>query len=252
MSLAWYVDGLTPAQKSVLVALADHANDEGMHVYPSVELLCTKTCYAERTVRRALSDLRDMSLIHVVKEANYHFPTEYRLDLPEMQAMQFRPARDAGHDLPENTEDLPENTERPARGSPKPSYNHQEPSERKEAGNPFWQLPAPLDGSEAFIKAWSLWLSYTMNRKIAFTKEQAALTLDDLAKDGEKIATAAVIESVRKGWRNIHVSDEARNGQNRRAGKSSRVDTEGMIVGSGDEQFVVRNNRLERLEDART
>lgn len=128
MSLAWYVEGVTPAQKAVLVALADHAGDDGKHVYPSVDRLTVKTSYAERTVRRALADLREKGLIHIVNEATHNFPTEYELDLPEMQAMRCtrfdRGARNAPHDLPENTD-------RGARNAPKPS---KETSEQPSSG----------------------------------------------------------------------------------------------------------------------
>lgn len=142
MGLAWYVTDLTPAQKAVLVALADHADDDGSRVYPSVERIGVKTSYAERTVRRALADLREMGLIHVVREATHHAPTEYRLDLQAMKTRQESPATESGHDLPEmhpsqpsgvpeSALGVPESANRPARNAPKPSYNHQrEPSER--------------------------------------------------------------------------------------------------------------------------
>jgi hypothetical protein len=152
MELAWYVGGLTPAQKAVLVALADHADDNGNQVYPAVERICIKTSYAERTVRRALADLRNMGLIHVVKEATYHASTEYKLDLPQMHSMQHRPATNAPHDLPqmhpseqtgvpENTEGVPESANRPARNAPKPSYNHQDQPSK---GDPRAREPEPL------------------------------------------------------------------------------------------------------------
>lgn len=135
MTLAWYVYGLTPAQKAVLVALADHADDSGANARPSVDRLVVKTSCAERTVRRALADLRNMGLIHVSNESAQHRATEYILDLPEMQARAnseyARPARNAplkSPDLPESPPDLPENTARPARNAPDPSYNGHKPS----------------------------------------------------------------------------------------------------------------------------
>lgn len=122
MNRAWYVPGLTPAQKAVLVALADHADSAGGNAYPSVGRLCTKTSYAERTVRRALGDLRDMELIVVQYEATRHKPTVYSLDLPQMHPSESL-------DLPENTVDLPENTARPATDAPKPSLTvNEQPS----------------------------------------------------------------------------------------------------------------------------
>lgn len=123
MGLAWYVKGLTPAQKAVLVALADHAHDDGTNVYPGVKRLCIKTSLAERTVRRALSDLRSKGIIRIVKRAKFHSTTEYRLDLPEMQALQERPVFLADEDLPESPQGVPESVLRPARDAPKPSVN---------------------------------------------------------------------------------------------------------------------------------
>lgn len=128
MSLAWYVDGLTPAQKAVLVALADHANDDGRHVYPGAKRIAIKTSYTTRTVRRALADLREMGLITVARESSHHRPTEYEIDLTECRARQARPDTESGHDLTEDPGDLTEDPERPDRGSGKPSVNHQEPS----------------------------------------------------------------------------------------------------------------------------
>lgn len=117
MNLAWYVVGVTPIQKAVLVALADHSDEDGRHVFPSVERLVIKTSYSERAIRRSLSDLRNMKLIHIAKYSTAHTPTEYYLDLPEMQARQYRPATDAPLDLPEMHPT-------PATDAPKPSVNH--------------------------------------------------------------------------------------------------------------------------------
>jgi len=210
MALAWYVGGVTPTQKSVLVALADHADEKGEHVYPGVKRLCKKTSCAERTVRRALADLRDMGLITAVREAAYHHTTEYRLDLPEMQARQDRPAADAPHDLPESPQGVPESPLRGARAAPKPSYNHQEPAEREERAratpNRFWQLPESLNNAP-FVKVWARWLQYIDERTIDFTETQAELTLEDLSRVETAVATDSVRTSIRKGWRNIYLPE---------------------------------------------
>ena len=49
--------------KSVLLALADHANDDGLGCYPSVLTLCHKTNYSTSTVCRALDALTDNGFI---------------------------------------------------------------------------------------------------------------------------------------------------------------------------------------------
>lgn len=122
LNLAFYVTGLTPTQKAILIALANYANPDGGHAFPSVKRMSLMTSCGERTVRRALSDLRDMRLIEVVEESKRHKTTEYQLDLQQMQVLQLRPDTALGLnksrparaaplndlDLPETTVDLPE------------------------------------------------------------------------------------------------------------------------------------------------
>ena len=80
MTLVWELDLDHPAQ-AVLLAMADHANDEGAHCYPSVARLCWKTGYSESAVRRIMRDLRQTGLIEpVANEAGGRGkPVEYRL-----------------------------------------------------------------------------------------------------------------------------------------------------------------------------
>jgi hypothetical protein len=78
MAEVWSSD-LGAEQKYVLLALADHANDEGEHVYPSVARLVSKTSLSERTVQRRLKDLKTLGLIETVREATNRRPAEYRI-----------------------------------------------------------------------------------------------------------------------------------------------------------------------------
>jgi len=41
----------------VLVALTDHASDDGENIYPSVATVCRKTGFSERTVQGAIKNL---------------------------------------------------------------------------------------------------------------------------------------------------------------------------------------------------
>lgn len=137
IGIALFVRGLTAPQKAVLVALAWHANSDGREAYPGVARLSKMTCYGQRTVRRTLGELREMGLIHVVRESRQHAATEYRLDLPEMHAWKdetlSRPATVTplnGSGMPENAPDLPENTARPATVASDPSLNKEELSKK--------------------------------------------------------------------------------------------------------------------------
>ncbi|WP_337158161.1 helix-turn-helix domain-containing protein [Pseudomonas putida] len=53
MTACWPLQGMSPAQKSVLISLADNANDDGV-CWPSVARIAERTCLSERAVRNAL------------------------------------------------------------------------------------------------------------------------------------------------------------------------------------------------------
>ncbi len=59
---AWSIS-LCPRDKLVLLALADHANDEDFTCFPSVRHLCLKTNMCRATVFKALESLEDLGLI---------------------------------------------------------------------------------------------------------------------------------------------------------------------------------------------
>lgn len=84
MAQVWEIK-VTRTQQSILLAMADHANDEGRHCYPSVPYLAWKTDYSERQVQRTLKELRDAGILEVTKEASRYQPTEYRIRLDRAQ-----------------------------------------------------------------------------------------------------------------------------------------------------------------------
>lgn len=67
MSLCYDARFGSANRKAVAVALADHANDQGADVYPSVARLVAKTELSERTVQRILRELEKIGII--VKDA---------------------------------------------------------------------------------------------------------------------------------------------------------------------------------------
>ncbi|MBA1200485.1 helix-turn-helix domain-containing protein [Pseudomonas capeferrum] len=62
MSACWPLEGMSPAQKAVLISLADNANDEGV-CWPSVATIGVRTCLSERAVRNALRWLEESGLL---------------------------------------------------------------------------------------------------------------------------------------------------------------------------------------------
>lgn len=75
---AWQ-QAITPNLKLVLVALADHAHDDGSGAYPSKALLSAKTGYSERQVQRILGELVGAGVIRALVGATRYRPTEYAL-----------------------------------------------------------------------------------------------------------------------------------------------------------------------------
>lgn len=57
--------------KLVLLAMADHANDEGEGSYPSVERLCRKTALSEQTIRNTFDALRYNGVIELAGRSKY-------------------------------------------------------------------------------------------------------------------------------------------------------------------------------------
>ena len=134
MSAVFDAGGLRPAQKSVLLALADHANEDGNSIYPSVSRVVIKTGLSERAVRKALSELRDQKVLVVIRESTQHFPTEYAINMKKLQSLkhpdlhQMHPDNNdsPAPDAPLDTPDLHDVPSRPAPDAPKSSVNPQE------------------------------------------------------------------------------------------------------------------------------
>lgn len=67
-------------QQLIMLSLADHANDRGEKIFPSIARQAWKTGYSERQVGRILKELRDVGILIIVKKAYRGRPTEYKID----------------------------------------------------------------------------------------------------------------------------------------------------------------------------
>ena len=76
----------TRAQQTIMLALADHARDDGSHVYPSMALLAWKSSYSLRQVKRIVDELRRLTVLTVVARARRGRPTEYKINLEAVPA----------------------------------------------------------------------------------------------------------------------------------------------------------------------
>lgn len=69
--MAWvFTLDVTADQQQVLLALADHAHDDGSSIYPSVGRLAWKTNRSERTVQRILRSIEQEGLLVLVANAD--------------------------------------------------------------------------------------------------------------------------------------------------------------------------------------
>jgi len=68
MSQCWPLQGMTPVQKSVLISLADQANDDGV-CWPAVATIASRTCVSERSVQAALRWLEENGFISAHRRA---------------------------------------------------------------------------------------------------------------------------------------------------------------------------------------
>jgi len=77
MSLVWELD-IDPREKFTLLALADHADDEGV-CYPSKKRVAWKCGVSERTVQRHVQSLKESGLLEVLESAHHHQAPRYRI-----------------------------------------------------------------------------------------------------------------------------------------------------------------------------
>jgi len=98
---------LDHATSHVLIAMADHAIDDGSRCFPSVGYLSWKTNYSIRQMRRIFRNLEDAGIIIPVAHQNggRGFATEYQLVLaaaPRKESYQGYPSQRDGTELSPN------------------------------------------------------------------------------------------------------------------------------------------------------
>jgi hypothetical protein len=81
MAQVWELD-IDHSDLIVLLAMADHADDDGQNCYPSVGYLAWKSGYSDRQIRRVLRTLEFTGIITRVahEEGGRGYATEYRID----------------------------------------------------------------------------------------------------------------------------------------------------------------------------
>lgn len=202
MSQCWTLGGMSPAQKSVLISLADQANDDG-YCWPSVGTIAKRTCLSERAVQGAIKWLQSVKLM-TANERN-GTSSVYRLT-PAAYAppQEMRPAdaapRGAGNAPPPPQMLRPT----PADAAPKPSMNRQlnrkEPKDTRADATGF-VLPdwIPAD-------AWAAFMETRKTKKAKSTAYALGLivkSLEAFKADGHD-PLAILNASIKAGWSDVY------------------------------------------------
>lgn len=86
MGMVFDAKGLGASEKLVMLALADHASEDGKSIYPGIKRLMSKTGLSERTVQATLRKLEGRSLIVPVGVSEYR-TTAYEIIVPTLAKM---------------------------------------------------------------------------------------------------------------------------------------------------------------------
>ena len=201
MSACWPLQGMSPAQKAVLISLADQANDDG-YCWPSVGTIASRTCLSERAVQGAIkwlqsarllgaSERRGTSSVYQITPAAYAPPQE------------MRPAANAPTPAAYAPPPPQELHPTPADAAPKPSMNrqlnHQEPKKRASAS--VFELPGwvPAD-------TWAAFMETRKAKKAKSTDYALSLIVKDLErfKAAGHDPVAVLNNSIKAGWSDVY------------------------------------------------
>lgn len=240
MSQCWPLQGMTPAQKAVLVSLADNANDQGV-CWPSVESIAMRTCLSERSVQNSIKWLIEQGALHAQQRngrSTVYTVTPAAFAPPQ----QLRGA---------NKDETPANNDRtpaafaptPATAAPRtvnePSRNRKEPSntgagkKSKQTDDIDVELPDWLPAD-----AWADWVEHRREVKAPLTQRAAELSIKTLAKlkDQGNNAVEVIEQSVLSGkWTALYPVKDRHGGQAGSAKQHMNFDGKNYGEGIGDD-----------------
>lgn len=139
MSRVWECGPEKQADRFVLLAIADYANDDG-ECWPSIAGICRKTCMSERGVQVIIRRLEAQGWLHIETGKGRRNCNLYTVQNPAPRA----PRTTCTPHMDAETPHI--DVINPAPRAPEPSYNHQEPSLRDT--NVSLALSAPEPASE--------------------------------------------------------------------------------------------------------
>lgn len=167
MSAVFDSQTLAPTERLIMLALADHADDEG-RCYPSISRLCNRTGLSERAVQTNIRKLQEQGYIRIIPSAGKSGANVYFVS--PTPAADAPPAGNA----PRSRCTTPPQEVRPtpAADAPKPSGTIIEPSKEDQSDHLFDDLPVLR--FDDFWNGWPMAKVGKQKAKSAFQRLSAA------------------------------------------------------------------------------
>lgn len=197
MSAIFESETLGPTERLIMLALADHADDEG-RCYPSIARLCQRTGLGERAVQSNIRKLQDMGHLRIVAGGGRSRPNLYIVVANPAQETPFHSVNPAAETPFENTNPASAALNpafgalNPAADAPEPSRTIKEPSD-KDARDVLSEILRP-ETVDAF-------LAHRKAKRAKLTAHAAALIARKL--DGHPDPDAVVELSIMQGWTGV-------------------------------------------------
>jgi len=190
-----------PTGKLVLLALADHANENG-ESYPSMKRLEQRTGLTRRSIQQTLRKLEEKGLVNTLEQrkSGRQVVSRYRLlRKSESSAVGANVVQGGG----ERHSPPGANVVRPSKEN-----HHKEPSrEQKESGIQFSGfLPPELLDYVPFVAVWREFVEERRERKKPLTERSAARFAAKFRGHSPEDVTKLVSTAVERGWQGMEWS----------------------------------------------
>jgi hypothetical protein len=157
MSRVWEHGPLRQAERFVLLAIADYANDDG-ECWPSIAGICRKTCMSERGVQTIIRRLEQSGWLHISIGGGRRNCNLYTIKTPhDVPPEPYAPPQMDAKTPHMDTETPQMNAVNPAPHAPEPSLtiiNHQRTVIADDGFNDFWAVVPKKAGKGQAAKAW--------------------------------------------------------------------------------------------------
>lgn len=249
---------------SLALALADHAHDDGTHIFPYVETLAKKARQSVRSVQNHLASMKEAGWLITVNAGNggRSRATEYRISPAWIKGADFASLKCDAEPQEKGADSAPKKNDAnpaPFKGDEKGAdcdakgatgdvkgasgdakgcnrlhphitiknqkKNHQEPSPARKRSSGFDPMRVELP---VWLDAelWGRWVRHRVQIRKPLTEEAARQQVKDLATFRQQGHTpAAVIENaIGKSWQGLFAPNAAASGGAPRPGKFNPTD----------------------------